>query len=229
MNYGYSNSDFHPLLSLEDENERYPIQLYHYLASKLSVENLDVVEVGSGRGGGASYIAKKFNPKSICGIDISSTAIDLCNKLYNQNNLSFLTGDSENLPFSDNSIDIVFNVESSHCYPSMFNFVDEVSRVLKPGGYFVYCDLLLAKDFDEHIQKLSNNKIDLISFTDISSNVIEASELMTESRKKLINNSSSGLLKKVLFSFASVKGSKIFKSFQEGHYKYISALCKKVI
>ena len=48
MNYGYSNSDFHPLLSLEDENERYPIQLYHYLASKLSIENLDVVEVGSG-------------------------------------------------------------------------------------------------------------------------------------------------------------------------------------
>jgi ubiquinone/menaquinone biosynthesis C-methylase UbiE len=227
MNYGYYEKDFSPTLSITDEDERYPIQLYHFLAEKVSFKNLDVLEVGSGRGGGASYLAKTFNPKSICGIDISSNAIDLCNSLYDQNNLSFKVGDSENLPFLNNSIDVIFNIESSHCYPSFENFIDEIIRVLKPGGYFVYCDLLISKNYNEHIKCFNKKYLKLISNTDITQNVINASELMTESRRNLINNFSSGFLKNVLLSFASVKGSKIFKSFQEGHYKYISAVCQK--
>jgi len=74
MNYGYYEKDFSPTLAITDEDERYPIQLYHFLAEKVSFKNLDVLEVGSGRGGGASYLAKTFNPKSICGIDISSNS-----------------------------------------------------------------------------------------------------------------------------------------------------------
>ena len=57
MNYGYASQNMTLELEKEDELERYPIQLYHYVASHSNVENKTVLEVGSGRGGGASYIA----------------------------------------------------------------------------------------------------------------------------------------------------------------------------
>jgi ubiquinone/menaquinone biosynthesis C-methylase UbiE len=44
------------------------------------------------------------------GLDISPTAVDLCNKIYNINSLTFKVGDSENLPFDDNTFDAIINV-----------------------------------------------------------------------------------------------------------------------
>ena len=38
-----------------------------------------------------------------------------------------MLGDSENLPFEDNTFDAVLNIESSHCYASMDKFIKEVS------------------------------------------------------------------------------------------------------
>src|ERR1043166_502662 len=60
MNFGYAPSGNEPFLKLADEDEinRYSIQLYHYLALKTALAGLDVLEVGSGRGGGAVFIKK---------------------------------------------------------------------------------------------------------------------------------------------------------------------------
>ena len=82
MNYGYFRNDFKPQLSLEDEKERFPIHLYHYLCSKSSLNNVRVLEVGCGRGGGADYITRTFYPKQYHALDISPTAIQLCNNFF---------------------------------------------------------------------------------------------------------------------------------------------------
>ena len=227
MNYGYFKDNFHLELDNEDENERYPIHLYHHVASQVSLKGLKILEVGSGRGGGASFIARYHQPLSVTGIDISSNAINLCNKSYDIDNLNFVLGDSENIPFEDNYFDAVINVESSHCYPSLSNFINEVTRVLKPGGSFLYCDLLVASTLDNHLSQLSNDKLSLINYTDITENIIKASELMTKDRKEIISKIKSPILKKVLASFASVKGSKIYESFVNRHYKYINSISKK--
>ena len=119
MNYGYYDEALNVKLEPSDEIERYPIQLYEHLCSKINLNNLKVLEVGSGRGGGASYIARYHKPKIIYGIDLSSKAIDLCKDTHNEENLEFLVGDSANIPFDNDSFDVVINVESSHCYPSI--------------------------------------------------------------------------------------------------------------
>ena len=227
MNYGYYSDDLNIELSAEDEKDRYSIHLYHHVASQINLTGLKVLEVGSGRGGGASFIARYHQPLSVTGIDISSNAINLCNKSYDIDNLNFVLGDSENIPFEDNYFDAVINVESSHCYPSLSNFINEVTRVLKPGGSFLYCDLLVASTLDNHLSQLSNDKLSLINYTDITENIIKASELMTKDRKEIISKIKSPILKKVLASFASVKGSKIYESFVNRHYKYINSISKK--
>ena len=141
MNYGYFSDDLNLDLKSEDEKDRYSIHLYYHVASQINLEGLKVLEVGSGRGGGCSYISRYLNPSEIFGIDISPSSIDICNNIYNIDNLTFKVGDSENLPFDDNTFDAVINVESSHCYASMDKFIQEVSRVLKPNAYFLFCDL----------------------------------------------------------------------------------------
>ena len=50
---------------------------------------------------------------------------------------------------------------------------------------------------------------------------------MTDQRMELLSSVKLNFLKKVLESFAAVKGSKIYNSFVDGHYKYISMLMSK--
>ena len=227
MNYGYYNEELDITLDKDDELERYPIQLYHHLCIQVELKDKVIVEVGSGRGGGANFIARYHKPKLITGVDLSPNAVSLCNKSYNLDNLNFLVGDSAKLPFEDNSVDVILNVESSHCYPSIPDFISEVCRVLKPGGHFLYCDLVIDSDLHDHLNKLKNNYLSNLNYIDITENIIKASELMTDDRNDIINKVNSNFLRKVLKSFASVKGSKIYKSFVDRHYRYISLVTQK--
>jgi SAM-dependent methyltransferase len=122
MNYGYQPLDpATPRLELDpaDEPDRYSIQLYHRVASAAGpLDGKDVLEVGSGRGGGASYVNRYLKPRKIIGADFSKHAVDLANARLAREGLSYVEGDAEKLPFEAGSFDVVLNVESSHCYPS---------------------------------------------------------------------------------------------------------------
>lgn len=143
MNYGYQSLNGDPKIVLEanDEINRYCIQLYDFVVRSVEVEGKDVLEVGSGRGGGASYITRYFKPKSYTAMDISSGVIKFCNQYHKVDGLKFITGVAEEPPFENNSFDIVVNVESARCYKSIRKFFDEVYRMLKPGGHFCFADI----------------------------------------------------------------------------------------
>ena len=227
MNYGYFSKDLELTLSKEDEKDRYYIQLYHHVASQINLKGLRVLEVGSGRGGGSSYISKYLGTAEMVGVDISPTAVNLCNKIYNNNKLIFKVGDSEDLPFDDNTFDAIINIESSHCYASMDNFLTEVKRVLKPGGYFLFCDLRRKEYLDEMLEAINSNGFKVIEKKNITQNIIEASIKMTDDRKKAIKNLQvEGWFKKILESFAATDGSKVHQSFKDGYMIYYSTYCQ---
>ena len=101
MNYGYESADGTKIrLDAGDEFERYSLQLYHHVATGVSLEGKDVLEVGCGRGGGASYIARYLHPRKMVGADIVVSAIRFDEKHYAaQKNLRFVTTDAHKLPF----------------------------------------------------------------------------------------------------------------------------------
>ena len=71
-----------------------------------------------------------LKPKSVVGIDISKDAVRLCKTQHGKPNLSFCIGDSEDIPFENNSFNAVINVESSHCYGDIPLFLSEVKSLI---------------------------------------------------------------------------------------------------
>jgi SAM-dependent methyltransferase len=141
FNFGYEEDP--PLglpLSEADERNRYCIQLYHQTANQVDLAGKKVLEVSCGAGGGASYIVRNLNPASYTGLDLNPASIELCRERHQLPGLDFVQGDAQNLPFPDESFDAVVNVEASHQYPDFPGFLAEVTRVLRPGGHFLYTD-----------------------------------------------------------------------------------------
>ncbi len=121
MNYGYDDGTPGPALNPSDEPFRYPIQLYVATLHGAEMHGKDVLEVGSGRGGGGSYIIRYCAPNSYTGVDLSKAAIDRCQREFGATKLGGSEGRADALPIDSSSIDVVVNVESSHSYPSMPN------------------------------------------------------------------------------------------------------------
>ena len=229
MNYGYKYKNQKTLnLTSEDESNRMFIQLYDYVASQIPIKDGEILEVGSGRGGGSSFLSRYHHPKSITGLDYSKSAIKLSNELHgNVDNLFFKLGDAENLPFKDNTFDAVINIESSHCYGNMERFLSEVSRVVKPEGYFGWADLR-AKDMVKETEfAFEKSNLTCIYNKTITPEVINALDDIHDTKMKMINNHVPKFLRSAFTDFAGAKNSKIYNSFKSGNAVYLSKVLKK--
>lgn len=142
QNHGYAEDgeDF-AWLRPEDRGHRYPLGLARYLVAGLELDGRDVLDVGCGRGGTCSFLARYFAPRRVVGLDFAGSCVALCRRAHPLPRLSFVHGDAAALPFADAAFDVVTNIESSHCYPSTTRFYAEVFRVLRPGAAFCYTDV----------------------------------------------------------------------------------------
>ena len=229
MNYGYKYKNQKTLnLTSKDESNRMFIQLYDYVASQIPIKDGEILEVGSGRGGGSSFLSRYHHPKSITGLDYTKSAIKLSNELHgNVDNLFFKLGDAENLPFKDNTFDAVINIESSHCYGNMERFLSEVSRVVKPVGYFGWADLR-AKDMVKETEfAFEKSNLTCIYDKTITPEVINALDDIHDTKMKMINNHVPKFLRSAFTDFAGAKNSKIYNSFKSGDAVYLSKVLKK--
>jgi ubiquinone/menaquinone biosynthesis C-methylase UbiE len=231
MNYGWADLDpAAPQIPLdaEDEANRYCIQLYHRVAAAVDLAGLDVLEVGSGRGGGASYIARYLKPRSMVGLDITKGAIRFCNSRHRAPNLSFVRGDAESLPFDAGSFDAVVNIESSHCYRSMDRFLAGVCRVLRPNGYFLFADHRERGEFDALQGQLRNSGLTLLHEQTITLNVLRALDLDNARKRKLIEAKVPKVLQGVFCEFAGMTGTRgVYARFVAGDKEYFSFVLQK--
>ncbi|MFC2089320.1 class I SAM-dependent methyltransferase [Bacteroidota bacterium] len=229
MNYGYESLNGDPRLKLHDndENDRYCIQLYDHVVNQADMKGKHVLEVGSGRGGGAYYIARYYNPEKYTGLDISESSIEFCNSHYELENLSFVHGYAEKLPFEDASFDFVVNVESARCYADMQGFFHQVHRVLKPGGKLLIADMIYPKDVDEFNERIINAGFKIIKETNISKNVVEALKKDSERRESLIVEKAPKFLHSSFKTFAGTIGTSRFNNFANGTFEYWSFILEK--
>jgi tocopherol O-methyltransferase len=97
----------------------------------------DILDVGCGIGGSTLYLAQKFNAKAT-GITLSPVQANRATARAQEANLSsqtdFKVADALNMPFEDESFDLVWSLESGEHMPDKQLFLQECLRVLKPGG-----------------------------------------------------------------------------------------------
>jgi len=226
MNYGFSDPETEPL-ELENDQElyRFPIQLYQHVV-QLDIKNKHLAEIGCGRGGGADFITRSYQPCSYTAIDLSDEAIEFCMKTHKFPGLTFLQGSADNLPLADDSMDVIINIESSHCYPSLENFIQEVCRVLVPNGYFLICDMRSPKKLDEFRATIAAEGLEIIQQQNITQQVLSALDTVSDSRAASIHSKVPRLFKKAMRDFVALRGTSIYEMFKDGRLNYYSHTCQ---
>jgi ubiquinone/menaquinone biosynthesis C-methylase UbiE len=213
MNYGYISFDSNsPALSLlpEDEKYRFQIQMYDHIAGQIDWDGKEALEVGSGRGGGAAYIKRHFQPKSMTGVDLSDRAVAFCSRHHSGvDGLRFIQGDAEALKFPDESFDIIINVESSLYYPNVETFFKQVDRILKPDGYFLYADMRFLEEVENWRSQLMATGLELLSEQDVTRNAKRALSLNQEYRRGLIKKYVPGVFRLIFYRFGGADGGRL--------------------
>lgn len=138
-----------------------------------SREETKVLEIGCGAGNNLWFFCQeKFD---VFGIDGSTSACEIAIELMAEKGFSAVIkrADFGDLPFEDNSFDIVVDRESTYCgtLEEVKATWQEANRVLKPGGLvisFIYCDdhpdCVKANQNERFATKVGKN-----SFTDFQS------------------------------------------------------------
>ena len=99
-------------------------------------ENL--LDVGCGTGFLLELLTAQKTAR-YCGLDLSQEMIRVAEKKQIPG-ASYYVGSSEDLPFEDESFDVVTCSQSFHHYPHPEKAMAEAWRVLKPGGLYILSD-----------------------------------------------------------------------------------------
>ena len=115
-------------------------KIYPYLLNEIiRCYGEEVLDLGCGTGALMKQVISEDSHRHLTGIDLSSQMIEKA-KHQLKNKATLVVGDSENLPFFDQTFDIVYCNDSFHHYPNPDNVISEVFRVLKKEGIFIICD-----------------------------------------------------------------------------------------
>ncbi|WP_215731628.1 bifunctional demethylmenaquinone methyltransferase/2-methoxy-6-polyprenyl-1,4-benzoquinol methylase UbiE [Bizionia saleffrena] len=99
-----------------------------------------ILDIATGTGDLAINLAE-INADKIVGLDISRGMLDVGIEKIKKKNLEtkieMILGDSENMPFADNTFDAITVAFGVRNFENLENGLKEILRVLKPGGTFV--------------------------------------------------------------------------------------------
>jgi len=238
MNYGYA------MLPGETPgpavNPRLPehlaLQLYMRLAVALQsdgclkLSGCDVLEIGSGRGGGAAHMARHFRPRRFVALDVSVEATALARRQHGEESaIEFMQGDAENLPFTKASFDVVINVESAHCYGSIARFLAGVHRVLRPGGRLAFADFVSERHGARArlLATLRQGPLRLVQVEEITANVVAALAQDEARKRALLDHWVQGWFRSFAQGAYAMEGSAMQRELAAGRTVYLVAVLEK--
>ncbi len=111
---------------------RFADHLARYDLAKPICKDKVVLDIACGTGYGTYTLAQVA--QKIDGVDIDKESVELAQKQYTLPNLTYTVGDGTTIPFADNMFDVVISFETIEHIVEYHHFLDEIHRVLKPGG-----------------------------------------------------------------------------------------------
>ncbi|HKN51304.1 MAG TPA: methyltransferase domain-containing protein [Amycolatopsis sp.] len=129
--------------SLEDA----AIRLTDKLAGMLTIKpGARLLDIGCGVGAPAIRLATEHDIEAV-GISIAQGQIERANERAAAaglaDRLNFQVADAMELPFPEESFDIVWAMESLHHMPDRWHVIRQAARLLRPGGQLAITDFML--------------------------------------------------------------------------------------
>ena len=104
-----------------------------------------IIDIGCGFGATNLVLAKRFVDSEIVGIDLSEPLLRLARQAIEAANIGervrFEKADVHQIPYEDNSFDVVINVNMVHPVEEPVQMLNEIERILIPGGFLFIADL----------------------------------------------------------------------------------------
>ncbi len=122
-------------------------------------KNMRVLDVATG--GGHTAIALAPLVKEVAMLDLTPEMLVHARNFARESGIEpsgVVAAAAESIPFADESFDLVTCRIAPHHFADVQSFVEEVARVLVPGGAFVLIDSLAPdnKDYDDFINKVEH-------------------------------------------------------------------------
>ncbi|MBK9335529.1 MAG: arsenite methyltransferase [Lewinellaceae bacterium] len=116
-----------------------------------------VLDLGSGAGNDCFVARAATGPEGkVIGVDFTPEMIRrarLNAEKLGFNNVEFRQGDIEELPLSDNSVDVVVSNCVLNLVPDKGRVFSEIHRVLRPGGHFSISDIVLVGELPDALRQ----------------------------------------------------------------------------
>lgn len=123
----------------KDAQECYP----YVMQTLKGLQFKSIMDLGCGTGAVLERIHQQNGEAQLFGLDLSENMLERAKQRLGLK-ATLTVGDAENLPYDDNSFDLVYCVESFHHYPNPLKALSEIKRVLKKGGEFLLCDFWIS-------------------------------------------------------------------------------------
>lgn len=144
--YGFS-ADHHDAMHDREHRTRKAETMRRVLEDALGpLTELRVLDLGTSTGIIGAHLANSC--KQVVGLDIDLPAVTHASGHHNQSNLAFTLGDGMQMPFADNTFNVVICAQIYEHVPDASRLLADIHRVLKPGGvcYFAAGNRLMLME-----------------------------------------------------------------------------------
>ena len=121
------------------------------LATIIEHQPESILDIATGTGDLAIKFAEKTSAKKIVGLDLSEGMLSVARKKVANtvlnDNVEFIKGDSEALPFKDNIFDAITVSFGIRNFENLEKGLSEILRVLKPNGLFIILETSVPTKF----------------------------------------------------------------------------------
>jgi len=129
----------------KEKYAQWTIPLLDHLIKKGKINykaKMKILDVACGPGILTKALGEKFKNSLVIGLDLNKVAIRLAKRNSQKlKNVSFVEGNAEKLPFSNEEFDIVVCKDSIHHFKNPIKVIEELIRVTKKGGVVYIQDL----------------------------------------------------------------------------------------
>jgi SAM-dependent methyltransferase len=103
-----------------------------------------ILDIGCGGGKNLERFAEQITTGKVVGLDYSEVSveksIELNRKAIDEGKVEVIQGSVSEMPFEDNTFNIITGFETIYFWPDFINDLKEVNRVLKKDGFVFFCN-----------------------------------------------------------------------------------------